>query len=178
MRKRAAASGKPTKASSTQRASKRLARPGIVLDSCRKVFAPNFFAEKMGGALGPFALQAAIAACHARASTAEETDWARIAALYELLGRVIPSPVVELNRAVAISMAEGPGAGLEIVDELKGVKSLDKYHLLYAVRGDLLMKLGRLDEARAEFLQAASLTRNVRERELLLSRARSNVLSD
>jgi RNA polymerase sigma factor (sigma-70 family) len=129
-------------------------------------------AEKLGGALGPFALQAAIAACHARARTAEETDWSRIAALYGLLAEVIPSPVVELNRAVAISMAEGPAAGLAIVDALASAKSLGKYHLLPAVRGDLLEKLGRLEEAREEFTRAASLTRNSRERELLLSRAR------
>ena len=124
-----------------------------------------------GGARGPYALQAAIAACHARARTAAETDWARIAALYEALAELAPSPVVELNRAVAVAMAFGPAAGLEIVDALMSEPSLKSYHLLPSVRGDLLSKLGRLDEARAEFERAASLTRNARERELLLERA-------
>ena len=128
-------------------------------------------AEALGGALGPYALQAAIAACHARARTAAETDWARIAALYDALARVAPSPVVDLNRAVAVAMASGPAAGLELVDALTSEPSLEAYHLLPAVRGDLLAKLGRLDEARAEFERAASLTRNARERDLLLERA-------
>jgi RNA polymerase sigma factor (sigma-70 family) len=128
-------------------------------------------AESLGGALGPYALQAAIAACHARARTAEETDWPRIAALYDALSELLPSPVVELNRAVAVSMAFGPAAGLELVDELTDEPTLKSYHLLPSVRGDLLYKLGRFDEARAEFLHAAELARNSRERELLLARA-------
>jgi RNA polymerase sigma-70 factor (ECF subfamily) len=128
-------------------------------------------AEKLGGALGPYALQAAIAACHARARTPEETDWARMAALYGALAQLAPSPVVELNRAVALGMAFGPAAGLELVEALTSEPSLKGYHLLPSVRGDLLAKLGRLDVARAEFERAASLTRNVRERELLLERA-------
>ena len=127
--------------------------------------------EALGGAGGPYALQAAIAACHARARTAEETDWKRIAALYEALARLAPSPVVELNRAVAVAMAEGPAAGLEIVEPLRAEPSLKTYHLLPSVRADLLAKLGRLEEAREEFQRAASLTRNARERELLLERA-------
>ncbi|AGP32752.1 RNA polymerase sigma factor [Sorangium cellulosum] len=128
-------------------------------------------AEQLGGARGPYALQAAIAACHARARTAAETDWARIAALYAALAQVTPSPVVELNRAVALSMAFGPAAGLAVVDALTSERALESYHLLPSVRGDLLAKLGRLDEARVEFERAASLTRNARERELLLGRA-------
>ncbi|WP_437619907.1 RNA polymerase sigma factor [Sorangium sp. So ce1151] len=128
-------------------------------------------AGALGGALGPYALQAAIAACHARARAAEETDWARIAALYAALARIAPSPVVELNRAVALSMAFGPAAGLAVVDALISERALENYHLLPSVRGDLLAKLGRLGEARAEFERAASLTRNARERELLLGRA-------
>ncbi len=128
--------------------------------------------EKLGGAQGQYALQATIAACHARARTPEQTDWPRIAALYDNLGRVSPSPVVELNRAVAISMAFGPAAGLTLVDALTREPSLERYHLLPSVRGDLLAKLGRLDEAREEFQRAASLTRNGRERKLLLERAR------
>jgi RNA polymerase sigma factor (sigma-70 family) len=124
-----------------------------------------------GGALGPYALQAAIAACHARARTAGETDWARIVALYDALVLLMPSPVVELNRAVAVAMASGPAAGLERVDALASEPALLGYHLLPSVRGDLLAKLGRLEEARAEFERAASLTRNARERELLLRRA-------
>jgi len=123
------------------------------------------------GALGPYALQAAIAACHARARTAAETDWARIAALYDALAQIAPSPVVGLNRAVAVAMAFGPVEGLELVDALAAEPALKGYHLLPAVRGDLLVKLGRLDEARAEFERAASLTRNARERKLLLDRA-------
>jgi RNA polymerase sigma factor (sigma-70 family) len=128
-------------------------------------------AENLGGSRGPYALQAAIAACHARARTAAETDWPRIAALYAALAQAAPSPVVELNRAVAVAMASGPQAGLELVDALAGEPSLRGYHLLPSVRGDLLGKLGRFDEARAEFERAASLTRNARERELLLGRA-------
>jgi RNA polymerase sigma factor (sigma-70 family) len=123
------------------------------------------------GASGPYALQAAIVACHARARTGAETDWVRIAALYATLAALAPSPVVELNRAVAVSMAFGPAAGLELVDALISEPLLKGYHLLPSVRGDLLKKLGRLDEARAEFERAASLTRNVRERALLLDRA-------
>ncbi|HEX8861732.1 MAG TPA: RNA polymerase sigma factor [Actinomycetes bacterium] len=130
-------------------------------------------AEALGGALGPYALQAAIAACHARARTAEETDWPRIAALYEALAELAPSPVVELNRAVALGMAFGPASGLELVDQLTSEPSLKAYHLLPSVRGDLLARLGRHDEARAEFERAASLTRNARERALLLERAAS-----
>jgi RNA polymerase sigma-70 factor, ECF subfamily len=128
-------------------------------------------AEALGGGRGPYALQAAIAACHARARSAAETDWARIAALYEELARLAPSPVVELNRAVAVAMASGPAAGLALVDRLTSEPSLEDYHLLPAVRGDLLARLGRLDEARAEFERAAARTRNARERELLLERA-------
>src|ERR687886_930798 len=130
-------------------------------------------AERLGGALGPYALQAAIAACHARARTPEQTDWAAIAALYDALAQVAPSPVVELNRAVALAMAFGPAAGLELVDALTSEPSLKGYHLLPSVRGDLLARLGRLDEACAEFERAAALTRNVPERELLLERARA-----
>ncbi len=128
-------------------------------------------AVALGGALGPYALQAAIAACHARAHTADDTDWPRIAALYEALAQLSPSPVVELNRAVALAMAFGPAAGLALVDTLLGEPALASYHRLPAVRGDLLAKLGRLDEARAEFERAAALTGNARERELLLARA-------
>jgi RNA polymerase sigma factor (sigma-70 family) len=128
-------------------------------------------AEELGGALGPYALQAAIAACHARARTAAETDWVRIAALYDALAQLAPSPVVELNRAVALAMAFGPAAGLDLVDALTSEPSLKGYHLLPSVRGDLLAKLGRFDEAGAEFERAAGLTRNARERELLLERA-------
>ena len=130
-------------------------------------------AEALGGAQGPYALQAAIAACHARASQAGDTDWARIAALYAALAERTPSPIVELNRAVAVSMAEGPAAGLLIIDQLLSEPSLRAYHLLPSVRGDLLHKLGRLDDARAEFERAASLTRNERERALLESRAKA-----
>jgi len=128
-------------------------------------------AEKIGGALGPYALQAAIAACHARARTAAETDWARIVALYDALAELTPSPVVELNRAVAVGMAFGPAAGLALVDALTSEPSLRTYHFLPSVRGDLLVKLGRSAEARAEFERAAALTQNSRERELLLRRA-------
>jgi RNA polymerase sigma factor (sigma-70 family) len=128
-------------------------------------------ADQRGGPRGPYALQAAIAACHARARTPDETDWARIAALYVTLGALTPSPVVELNRAVAVGMAFGPQAGLDLVDALVAEASLENYHLLPSVRGDLLKKLGRFDEAREEFERAASLTRNARERGLLLDRA-------
>ncbi|MDF3293889.1 RNA polymerase sigma factor [Streptomyces silvisoli] len=127
-------------------------------------------AEKLG-APGPYVLQAAIAACHARARTAQETDWGGIAALYEALAHLAPSPVVELNRAVALAMAYGPATGLELVDQLAAEPSLRTYHLLPSVRGDLLAKLGRLAEAREEFERAAALTRNERERTLLLARA-------
>ncbi len=127
--------------------------------------------ERLGGALGPYALQAAIAACHARAATAAETDWPRIVALYDAVAQLAPSPVIELNRAVAVGMAFGPAAGLDLVDALVPEPSLKAYHLLPAVRGDLLRKLGRSEEARAEFERAASLTENVRERELLQRRA-------
>ncbi|HET6175957.1 MAG TPA: RNA polymerase sigma factor [Candidatus Sulfotelmatobacter sp.] len=130
-------------------------------------------AEKLGSARGWYLLQAQIAACHARARTAEETDWTGIATLYGQLARVAPSPIVELNRAVAVGMASGPAAGLEIVDTLTADRTLENYHLLPSVRGDLLKKLSRFDEARAEFERAAALTRNARERELLLDRART-----
>jgi RNA polymerase sigma factor (sigma-70 family) len=130
-------------------------------------------AEALDGARGPYALQAAIAACHARAFVPEETDWGRITRLYAELGQVAPSPVVELNRAVAVAMAFGPQAGLEIVDSLMSEPSLQGYHLLPGVRGDLLSKLRRFDEARREFERAASLTRNMRERDVLLERARA-----
>jgi RNA polymerase sigma factor (sigma-70 family) len=129
-------------------------------------------AAKLGGPPGQYELQASIAACHARALTPEQTDWAGIATLYEQLATVTPSPVVELNRAVAVGMAYGPQAGLDLVDQLLGDPSMRGYHLLPSVRGDLLVKVGRLDEAREEFERAASLTRNTRERELLLERAR------
>ena len=128
-------------------------------------------AEQLGSALGPYALQAAIAACHARARTPVETDWERIAALYDALAQVAPSPVVELNRAVAVAMAFGPAAGLELVDRLGSEPALNGYHLLPSVRGDLLAKLGRSREARIEFERAAALTLNERERRLLLERA-------
>ena len=128
-------------------------------------------AEQLGGAQGPYAWQAAIAACHARARSGSETDWTRIAALYRTLAELTPSPVVELNRAVAVAMAFGPAAGLELVDALISEPLLEGYHLLPSVRGDLLEKLGRLDEARVEFERAAALTRNAREHKLLLERA-------
>lgn len=130
-------------------------------------------AESLGEALGPYALQAAIAACHGRARTAGETDWGRIAALYDALAELAPSPIVELNRAVALSMAFGPASGLELADALLDEPALKGYHLLPTVRGDLLFKLGRFDEARREFDRAATLTRNTRERALLLARARA-----
>src|SRR5439155_992876 len=127
-------------------------------------------AEALGGAYGPYTLQAAIAACHARARTPEETDWTRIVALYDGLAQLLPSPVVELNRAVALGMAFGPAAGLEVVDSLTTDPALAGYHLLPSVRGDLLAKLGRFEEARAELARAAALTENVRERELLIKK--------
>jgi predicted RNA polymerase sigma factor len=128
-------------------------------------------AEALGGARGAYALQAAIAACHARAPTSAETDWHRIAALYATLAEVAPSPVVELNRAVAVGMAQGPAAALALVDRLRDAPALRRYQWLPSVRGDLLAKLGRADEARAEFLRAAELAGNGREREFLLRRA-------
>ncbi|AYQ28098.1 MULTISPECIES: RNA polymerase sigma factor [unclassified Polaromonas] len=137
----------------------------------RRGFAALARAEALGGALGPYALQAAIAACHARAPTGADTDWQRIAALYDALAQLMPSPVVELNRAVALAMAFGPATGLEVADALLAEPLMKNYHLLPSVRADFLFKLGRLDEAHAEFERAASLTRNLRERELLLARA-------
>ena len=134
-------------------------------------FAALIRADKLGKPLGPYRLQAAIAACHAQARTAEETDWERIVALYDALAQVAPSPIVELNRAVAVSMAFGPAAGLEIVDALLAEPSLKNYHLLPSVRADMLAKLDRYEEARQEFERAASLTKNERERDLLLARA-------
>jgi predicted RNA polymerase sigma factor len=141
----------------------------------RRGYAALLRAERVAGdrPMGPYVLQAAIAVCHAQARTAEETDWSRIANLYEVLMRRSPTPVVELNRAVAVAMAFGPERGLEIVDELATQPSLGNYHLLPSVRGDLLAKLGRSSEAHAEFTRAASLTRNTRERRLLLERAKA-----
>jgi predicted RNA polymerase sigma factor len=130
-------------------------------------------AEALGGALGPYALQAAIAACHARARTPGETDWTRIASIYDALAQVAPSPVVELNRAVAVGMAFGPAVALEIIDALRHEKSLQNYQWLPSVRGDLLARLGRNEEARAEFERAASLAVNARERDLLLERVQA-----
>jgi RNA polymerase sigma-70 factor, ECF subfamily len=135
-------------------------------------------AEDIGGTLGPYALQAAIAACHARALTAADTDWTKISALYDALAELTPSPIVELNRAVAVSFAFGPEAGLALVDALRDVPLLRQYHLLPSVRGDLLVKLGRLAEARSEFERAASLTQNARERTFLAGRAASLVGAD
>ncbi|HZF73221.1 MAG TPA: RNA polymerase sigma factor, partial [Gemmatimonadaceae bacterium] len=132
-------------------------------------------AEQLGGARGPYALQAAIVACHARARTAAETDWERIVALYDALAELTPSPIVELNRAVAVSMAYGPALALELVDALRSEPTMKSYHLLPSVRGDLLAKLGRSSEAKSEFEHAASLTRNARERDLLLERARKTL---
>ncbi|MBJ7601029.1 MAG: RNA polymerase subunit sigma-24 [Candidatus Nephthysia bennettiae] len=137
----------------------------------RRGFAALARAEELGNGFGPYALQAAIAACHARARTAAETDWARIAALYDALRQLAPSPIVELNRGVALAMAFGPAAGLEVVDALTSEPSLHAYHLLPSVRGDLLARLGRLEEARQEFERAATLTRNGRQRTLALERA-------
>ena len=130
-------------------------------------------AKQLGIAAGPYVLQAELAACHAKARTPAETDWARIVTLYDALAQLSPSPVIELNRAVAVGMAFGPAAGLELVNALTSDPSLEKYHLLPSVRGDLLTKLRRFDEARLEFERAASLTRNLRERELLLQRAKA-----
>jgi RNA polymerase sigma-70 factor (ECF subfamily) len=130
-------------------------------------------ARRLGGGLGPYMLQAEIAACHARAGVAAETDWIRIAALYDALAEIMPSPVVALNRAVAVSMAYGPAEALALVDELRDEPALRLYHLLPAVRGDLLVKLGRMEEARLEFERAAALTKNSRERGLMLERAAS-----
>ncbi len=127
--------------------------------------------ESLGGALGPYALQAAIAACHARAKSGDETDWGRIAALYDALAQLMPSPIVELNRAVAMTMAFGPSAGLELIDRVAADGALENYHLLPSVRGDFLFKLGRFAEAQEEFMRAATLTKNAREREFLLGRA-------
>lgn len=139
----------------------------------RRGLAALALAEKQGGAPGPYVLQAGIAACHARAGSPEETDWLRISTLYAELAQVAPSPVVELNRGVAVAMAFGPAAGLAVIDALTADLSLENYHLLPSVRGDLLKKLGRFNEAWTEFERAASLTRNARERELLLDRARA-----
>ncbi|MBJ9991054.1 RNA polymerase sigma factor [Paenibacillus sp. S28] len=161
---RVSASGEPVLLMDQNRAQwdRLLIRRGLAaLERCRK----------LGRPLGPYALQAAISVCHAQAPTAADTDWARIAALYEALSRVAPSPIVELNRAVAISMAFGPAFGLQLVDELMHEPALTEYHLLPSVRGDLLAKLGRMDEARSEFERAAAMTRNSREQQLLLKRA-------
>jgi len=155
-------------------------RPVLLMDQDRSRWDPLLIrrglialarAESLGGARGPYALQAALAACHARARKAEATDWAQIVALYDALAQVAPSPVIELNRAVAVGMAFGPAAGLEIVDALGNEPSLANYHWLPSVRGDLLAKLGRLDEARTEFERAADMARNARERDLLMARA-------
>jgi RNA polymerase sigma factor (sigma-70 family) len=148
-----------------------LIRRGLAaIDRARKLVS-----GKLGGAPGPYLLQAEIAACHARARTPEETDWTRIVQFYDVLAQISPSPVIELNRAVAVGMAFGPAAGLELVDALTQERALRNYHFLPSVRGDLLKKLRRLDEARAEFERAALLTRNARERDLLLERAASCV---
>jgi len=156
-------------------------RPVLLMDQDRSRWDPLLIrrglvalerAEALGGARGPYALQAALAACHARARQAQATDWARIVALYDALAEVAPSPIVELNRAVAVGMALGPEAGLRIVDALAVEPTLSQYHWLPSVRADLLAKLGRVDEARVEFERASDMTRNARERELLLARAR------
>jgi RNA polymerase sigma-70 factor (ECF subfamily) len=153
-----------------------LIRRGLAaLDRAEKLLAKKQLAEKVGAAPGSYVLQAEIAACHALAHTPEETDWPCIVTLYAALAQLAPSPVVELNRAVAVAMAFGPEAGLQLVDALTAERSLARYHLLPSVRGDLLKKLSRFDEARAEFERAASLTRNARERDLLLDRARACV---
>jgi predicted RNA polymerase sigma factor len=141
----------------------------------RRGLAALELAEKLAPAHGRYVLQAAIAACHARARVGDDTDWQRIAALYAELAQVMPSPVVELNRAVAVAMAFGPAAGLELVDALANEPALQSYHLLPTVRGDLLAKLGRGVEAREEFERAAAMTRNARERDLLLERAATSV---
>jgi RNA polymerase sigma factor (sigma-70 family) len=156
-------------------------KPVLLLDQNRALWDPLLIrrglaalarAETLGGERGPYTIQAAIAACHARAVTPDATDWPRIVSLYEALGRLMPSPVVALNHAVATGMASGPQAALELVDALTGEPALQRYHLLPSVRGDLLRKLGRFAEARVEFDRAAALTRNAREREMLLDRAR------
>ncbi len=153
-----------------------LIRRGLAaLDRSERLSSEKLSAEKPGSGQGPHALQAAIAACHARARSPEETDWRRIAGLYAELAQLTPSPVVELNRAVAVAMVFGPAAGLDLVDALTSQTALENYHLLPSVRADFLKKLGRFDEARTEFERAASLTRNARERELLLERARACV---
>lgn len=155
-------------------------RPVLLLDQDRSRWDPLLIrrglaalarSEALGGASGPYALQAALAACHARARHADDTDWEQIVALYDALAQVAPSPVVELNRAVAVGMAFGPAAGLEIVDALAADPALARYHWLPSVRGDLLAKLGRRAEAQAEFQRAADMTLNAREREMLLARA-------
>ena len=160
----------------------RSGEPILLLDQNRALWDPLLIrrglaaldkAERLGGTEGPYALQAGIAACHARARAPEETDWERIVSLYEALARRMPSPIVELNRAMAVAMARGPEAGLRLIDALRDEPALEHYHLLPGARADLLQKLGRMDEARREFERAASLTRNARERELLLSRARA-----
>jgi len=171
-------------------ASRALARVGLggepvlLLDQDRSLWDPLLIqhglaalerAERLGGTHGPYVLQAAIAACHARARSPEETDWQRIAALYDALAQLSPSPIVELNRAVAVAMAFGPANGLELIDSLRSEPSLRNYHLLPSVRGDFLFKLGRYSEAQSEFVRAASLTQNARERKLLLDRARACV---
>ena len=157
-------------------------KPVLILEQDRSLWYPLVLnrglaaldrALAAGGPLGPYALQASIAACHARARTAAETDWVKIAALYDALSRTAPSPIVELNRAVAVSMAFGPEAGMEVVEALADEPSLAGYHFLPTVRGDLLAKLGRWPEARGEFLRAAEMTRNEREKELLLERAKA-----
>jgi predicted RNA polymerase sigma factor len=130
-------------------------------------------ALRSGRTLGPYTLQASIAACHARARRAQDTDWQQMAALYDALAQLAPSPVVELNRAVAVTMAFGPESGLELVDALIARGELSGYHLLHSVRGDLLLRLGRIEEARAELKQAAAMTSNQREQEMLLDRART-----
>ena len=153
-----------------------LIRRGLsALAIAARLSATNLGFKEMGTEQGPYTLQAEIAACHARARTPEATDWPRIVRLYATLARVAPSPVVELNRAVAVAMAFGPAAGLELVDSLTSERTLQNYHLLPSVRGDLLKKLDRFDEARTEFERAASLTQNARERALLLDRAQSCV---
>jgi RNA polymerase sigma factor (sigma-70 family) len=158
--------------------------PVLLLDQDRSLWDPLLIqhglaalerAERLGGTHGPYVLQAAIAACHARARSPEETDWQRIAALYDALAQLSPSPIVELNRAVAVAMAFGPATGLELIDNLRSEPSLKSYHLLPSVRGDFLFKLGRYSEAQSEFVHAASLTQNARERKLLLDRARACV---
>jgi len=171
-------------------ASRALARVGLggepvlLLDQDRSLWDPLLIqhglaalerAERLGGTHGPYVLQAAIAACHARARSPEETDWQRIAALYDALAQLSPSPIVELNRAVAVAMAFGPATGLELIDSLRSEPSLRDYHLLPSVRGNFLFKLGRYSEAQSEFVRAASLTQNARERKLLLDRARACV---